>query len=182
MWNDWKVEKRRQAEFEQLKALDASRQVPANPSATDSMGTRDLFLDTLTKIGCQYTLGEGEDKQIYFAYQGEHFIASASNDSYYVHIWDLAWERVELYDIDEISRMRKAINESNFNVAATTVFTIDEEEKQMIVHCKNTIPFVYSMPNIETYLKVELNSFFRAHQLVATEMDKLRVKEESVKN
>ena len=44
-------------------------------------GTRDLFLETLSKIGCQYELGEGEEDsdKIYFAYQGENFTASASN-------------------------------------------------------------------------------------------------------
>ncbi len=40
-------------------------------------GTKDLFLETLTKIGCQYKLGEDEDDKdsIYFAFQGENFVA-----------------------------------------------------------------------------------------------------------
>ena len=38
-------------------------------------GTRELFLETLTKIGCQYEFSEEEnDDRIFFAYQGEHFI------------------------------------------------------------------------------------------------------------
>ena len=39
-------------------------------------GSRELFLETLSKIGCQYELGEGEDDsdKIYFAYQGENFV------------------------------------------------------------------------------------------------------------
>ena len=41
------------------------------------MGTRDLFLETLTKIGCQYEIEEGEDIEegdIRFGYQGEYFV------------------------------------------------------------------------------------------------------------
>ncbi len=36
--------------------------------------TRSLFLDTLTKIGCQYQLGEDDDTRIFFDYQGESFL------------------------------------------------------------------------------------------------------------
>ena len=36
-------------------------------------GTRDLFLETLTKIGCQYEIDE-EDDRILFAYQCEFLI------------------------------------------------------------------------------------------------------------
>lgn len=35
--------------------------------------TRSLFLDTLTKIGCQYQLGEDDDTRFFFDYQGESF-------------------------------------------------------------------------------------------------------------
>lgn len=67
-------------------------------------GTRDLFLEILTKIGCQYNLAEEEgDNRILFAYQGEKFVVDASNDNRYIHIWDTYWEHVELYDIDEFT-------------------------------------------------------------------------------
>ena len=141
-------------------------------------GTRDLFLETLTKIGCQYQLGEGEDDHIYFAYQGEHFTAGTTNDSVYVQLWDTYWGHVELYDIDEVSRLRKAINKTNLNTAVTTVYTIDEDGKNMDVHSKTTIPFLSTMGDLDTYLKVELNEFFRAHQGVGVEMNKLREKEQ----
>lgn len=77
-------------------------------------GVRDLFLETLTKIGCQYEFGEVEDDDlIYFSYQGEHFFADAKNDNWYVQIYDIYWYHVGLYDIDEFARLKKVINESN---------------------------------------------------------------------
>ena len=139
-------------------------------------GTRDLFLETLSKIGCQYELGEGEEDsdKIYFAYQGENFTASASNDGWYVHLWDTYWDHVELYDIDEFARLKKAINMSNLNCATMTVYTIDEAGSNVDVHCKSVIPFIPQIPELENYLRGELNDFFRAHQLVGNEMEKQR--------
>jgi hypothetical protein len=178
MWNDRQENKRMKLEAEQKKIL-ASAQVPNNSSEITKIGTRDLFLNTLTKIGCQYQLGEGDDNRIFFAYQGENFFADTTNDIMYVHLWDTHWGHVELYDIDEVSRLRKAINTSNLNTAITTVFTIDEDGNNMDVHSKSTIPFISSMPNLEDYLKVELNEFFRSHQMVGTEMRKLREQEQN---
>jgi len=177
MWNDRQENKRMREEMEQRQAL-ASQQV-LDKSVENKKGARDLFLDILTNIGCQYQLGEDDDTRIFFAYQGEHFFADTTNDIMYVHLWDTHWGHVDLCDIDEVSRLRKAINTSNLNTAVTTVFTIDEEGKNMDVHSKSTIPFISSMPNLEDYLKVELNEFFRSHQMVGTEMHKLREQEQN---
>ena len=181
VWNDWKEGKLRKKEFEQKQALIALQQkapVSTNPPGK-AVGARDLFLDTLTKIGCQYQLGEGEDNRIFFAYQGEHFFADTTNETNYVHLWDTHWGHVELYDIDEVSRLRKAINTSNLKTSVTTIFTIDEDGKNMDVHSKSTIPFMSSMPDLDDYLRVELNDFFRAHQVVGNEMHKLRENEQN---
>jgi hypothetical protein len=177
MWNDRQENKRMREEMEQRQALD-SQQV-LNKSVENKKGARDLFLDILTNIGCQYQLGEDDDTRIFFAYQGEHFFADTTNDIMYVHLWDTHWGHVDLCDIDEVSRLRKAINTSNLNTAVTTVFTIDEEGKNMDVHSKSTIPFISSMLNLEDYLKVELNEFFRSHQMVGTEIHKLREQEQN---
>lgn len=143
------------------------------------IGTRDLFIEVLTKIGCQYQLGEGDDTRIFFAFQGENMFADASDESLYVVVWDTYWEHVELYDIDEVSKMRKAINNSNLNSSVTTVYTIDKEGSSMDVHSRSMFAFVPQMPSIENYLKAELGKFFRAHQLVGNEMQKLRAEEQN---
>ena len=149
----------------------------------ETKGTRDLFMETLTKIGCQYELAEEEgDNRIFFAYQGEHFFADTTNELRYVHLWDTHWGHVELYDIDEFTRLKKAINGSNLNNSVTTVYTIDEDGKNVNVHSKSIILFVSQIPDLEDYLRLELNEFFRAHQYVGTEMAKLREKEEAVRS
>ena len=142
-------------------------------------GARDLFLKTLTKIGCQYELSEEESDRIFFAYQGENFIVDARNDWHFIHIWDTYWGKIELYDIDESSRLRRAINTANLNNAVMTVYTIDEEGKTMDVHCKRNILFIPEIPKIDQYLRLELSEFFRAHQIVGNEMARLREQEKA---
>ena len=144
----------------------------------EEKGARDLLLETLTKIGCQYELAEEEgDNRIFFAYQGEHFMVGATNESCYIHIYDAHWGHVELYDIDEFARLKKAINDSNLNNSVTTVYTIDEAGSNVDVHSKSVILFIPQIPYIEDYLKSELNKFFHAHHYVGNEMARLRENE-----
>ena len=146
----------------------------------NNKGTRDLFLETLTKIGCQYEFAEEEgDDRIFFAYQGEHFFVNATNEGWYIHIYDTHWGHVELYDIEEFARLKKAINGSNLNNSVMTIYTIDEAGSSVDVHCKSTILFIPQIPRIEDYLRLELNEFFRAHQYVGNEMARLRESEKS---
>ena len=147
-------------------------------SEEKSKGARDLFLETLTKIGCQYEI-DPEDGTISFGYQGENFVANATNEGWYVRVWDTFWGHVELYDINEFSRLRKAVNHANLNCATMTVYTINEEKMTVDVHCKSAFPFIPQMPNLEDYLRSELSDFFIAHRAVGNEMAKLRDQDEN---
>lgn len=143
-------------------------------------GTRSLFLETLTKIGCQYEFSEKEgDDRIFFAYQGEHFFVNATDEGWYIHIYDPLWFHVELYDIDDLARLKKAINSANLNNSVMTIYTIDEAGGTVDVHCKSTILFVPQIPRLEDYLKLELTEFFRAHHYVNNEMERLRENEKT---
>lgn len=182
--SNWWDNRREEKDSQRMIAMNqdaAARQIMndtlerSKNSMEQTKGTKDLFLETLSKIGCQYELGEGEDDdKIFFAYQGENFTASANNEGWYVHIWDTYWDEVELYNIDEFARLKKAINLSNLNCATTTVYTIDEAGSNVDVHCKSVILFIPQIPELENYLRMELNDFFRAHQFVGNEMQKQR--------
>ena len=73
-----------------------------------------------------------------------------------------------------IGGLKKAINLSNLNCATTTVYTIDETGSNVDVHSKAVILFIPQIPEIENYLRGELNDFFRAHQFVGNEMAEQR--------
>ena len=143
----------------------------------EKKGTRDLFLETLTQIGCQYEVGEGDNGDITFAYQGECFLVRTSNSIRFVHIYDTHWGHIELYDIDEISMLKKAINESNLENSVTAVYTVDKAGGTIDVHCKSVILFIQEIPDISEYLRLELNEFFRVHEKINLEMAKQREQE-----
>jgi hypothetical protein len=81
---------------------------------------------------------------------------------------------VELYDVDEFTRLKKAVNEANLRHSVTTVYTIDEAGSNVDVHCKSVILFIPEIPAIEEYLRLELNDYFRVHETINLEMAKLR--------
>lgn len=183
-WDKWKEAKKAQEAAALSQATGEECVKNDNKTKTiedmeEKEGSRDLFLKTLTKIGCQYELSEEESDRIFFAYQGENFIVDARNDWHFIHIWDTYWGKIELYDIDESSRLRRAINTANLNNAVMTVYTIDEEGKTMDVHCKRNILFIPEIPEIDQYLRLELSEFFRAHQIVGNEMARLREQEKA---
>lgn len=135
-----------------------------------------LFIDTLEGIGCQYQHGEDDDIRIFFDYQGESFFAEIYAEIFYVyHIWDTHWCQVELSNIGEMSRLRKAINRSNFSTGVTTEYSIDDDTKTTIVYSKLVIGVTssMSMPALWADLQDELNEFFRAHHIIEEEMHKL---------
>lgn len=143
-----------------------------NNNMVERKGTRDLFLDTLTRIGCQYELGEGDD--IIFGYQGEQFLVKANNNNHFIHIYDTYWGHVELYNVEDLSRLKKAINVSNLSNSVTAVYTVNEAGGTVDVHSKMAILFISEIPAIDDYLRMELNEFFRAHETISIEMTKQR--------
>lgn len=168
--------------FAQLMAKDDKNEKgDNNDNDSKTMRTRDLFLETLTKMGCQYTVDEEDECRYYFAYQGENFAVDMSNDRMYVQLWDMFWASVELYDIDKFARLKKVINESNLRFATTTIYTVNEAGSTVDVHCKSVVYFAPSIPDIETYLRTELGDYFHVHQFVNTEMAKLKEQEEATK-
>lgn len=148
-----------------------------NMEKEEKKGTMDLFLETLTALGCQYEIDD--DNEINFAYQGEYFVVRASNDNKYIQIYDMRWMHVELYDIDEITRLKKAINESNIKNSVVTVYTINESGNTVDVHCKSVIYFDSVIPNVIDYLHIELAEYFNVHQMILLEMAKLRDQEQA---
>ena len=160
---------------------DMNNQQEPNMVGTDQMvmrNARDFFLDILSKIGCQYEIDEDNDA-IIFAYQGEYFQVYARDESPFVTLYDTHWAHIELCDIDEFARLQKTINQSNINNSVITVYTIDEAGGNVDVHCKSVVLFIPELPNIADYLRLELGEFFRVHNSISAEMEKLRKAEQA---
>lgn len=171
-------ERKQEQTMEQTTDNDNMEQTTSN--LTQTIGTRDLFLETLTKIGCQYELsGEENDNRIFFAYQGEHLFADAQNDARFVHVYDPNWGQVELYEIEKFANLKKVINEANMNYYTTTFYTINEAGSTADVHSRVSFLFIPEIPQIDDYLRSVLDNFFRVHQFIGSELAKLEALEES---
>ena len=160
---------------------DMNNQQEPNMVGTDQMvmrNARDFFLDILSKIGCQYEIDEDNDA-IIFAYQGEYFQVYARDESPFVTLYNTHWAHIELCDIDEFARLQKTINQSNINNSVITVYTIDEAGGNVDVHCKSVVLFIPELPSIADYLRLELGEFFRVHNSIGAEMEKLRKAEQA---
>lgn len=136
--------------------------------------TKDLFIETLTKMGCLYEIDEDEDTIIRFAYQGKWFTAHAPNDKSDVYLWEFSWKTAALEDIDEVSRIRKTINEVNWDNCITTVFTVEDETRTIEVHSQAVILFIPQIPDLEDHLVSYLQSFFYTYEKFGLELAKLR--------
>lgn len=161
----------RMKKVQRWKEIDAIGKVE-HTVVNEITGSRDLFLDTLTKMGCPYQVDE-EDNSICFEYYGCTFYAEADNEQPYVNIYYYSWGEMDLEDVEDIGEtaaIRKAINEANWRNRVITVFTIDKEEKTMYVHGREEFLFIPEIPDLVNYLKTELSRFFRTEYSVRTEL------------
>lgn len=137
--------------------------------------TRNLVISTLKEIGC---LPEVDDKdRICFKYQGEEFFIDADNNYQFITLWDTWWLCIDL-DNTNVEHLKEAINLGNINTIVSTVYTIDEDNKQMGIHCKAIIVFTPSITNRGDYLKTILNDCFKAHDLLKERFIRLNFKQE----
>lgn len=134
------------------------------------IGTRDLLMRTLMEMGCQYKIDE--DQNIFFRYQGENFFANVSDDCSFINIWDCWWLQCELHDVERLSQIKYAINESNYRTNTMTFYNVDDEETCIWVHSKKNILFIPQIPDIEGYFRAMLDEFFSVHRFVFLEVEK----------
>lgn len=183
-WWDNKKNKKKQMHEVALNQDIAARQIindSLEKSKTDMVETkrtRDLFLETLAKIGCQYEIDE--DGQIRFMWQGGHFAADAHNDCAFVVVWYLYWAEYELYDIDTLARVKRVINDANISYNINVMYSVDEAGSTFHVHSKKQFTLVPQMPCIEEYLQTILGMFFQVRHYIESELEKKKNGEERV--
>ena len=148
-------------------------------SMEEIIGTRDLVFQTLRRIGCEYR--EEEDNRILFRYQGEPFLIIATNDSYFIEVYNNWWYSLSINcEVEEFARLQKVINYINAFVTCTVLYIIHKELEQIGVHTKKSVLFIPQIPEIELYLVSVLDDFFKTQRLFITELEKYKVREEQL--
>lgn len=144
---------------------------------TEDNKTRNLVVKTLKEIGCQPKIDDKD--RIVFKYQGEEFFIDADNNYQFITLWDVWWLCVDL-DNANVEYLKETINSNNMDTIVSTFYTIDEDSKQMGVHCK--VIFTPSIVDKESYLKTMLNDCFKAHNLLKEQFIRLNFKQEKHDN
>ena len=140
----------------------------------ETISTRQLALKTIENIGSkpEYT----EEGRIQFEYQGVIFLMEATNDCAFVNlIWPWC-HHFSKFDIEEFARVRQVVNEINLRESVSVVYTISDSD-DVALHIKKHFLLVPQIPEVEEYLRMILNSFFRTARMLELEIEKCRMQE-----
>ena len=138
------------------------------------ISTRQLVLNTIEHIGSEpkYT----EEGRIQFEYQGVIFLMEAANDCMFVNlIWPWC-HSFSKFDIDEFARVRQIVNDVNLRETLSVIYSITDSD-DVALHIKKHFLFISQIPQLEEYLKMILNSFFRTARILELEIEKCRMQE-----
>ena len=80
------------------------------------------------------------------------------------------------FDIDEFARVRQVVNDINARGTASVFYGITDSD-DVAVHIKKNFLFVPQIPNLEEYLRLMLDSFFRTARTLDLEIEKCRLQE-----
>ena len=132
--------------------------------------TRDLCIELLKQLNCEVSVAEEDENRLCFQDQGELFVIDASNESFFIDIWDPRWYIVPLDDLEQMSNVRKAINTINNYSGTTIVYSIEEEGQKFVLHSKRQCILTKEIPHVKEYLMALLNDFFTVHNRLREEI------------
>lgn len=150
-----------------------------NMEENQNLSTRDLCAEVLRKLNCDVQFDEENEYNMYFTYQGENFSVDTWENGLMITIWDTWWGTVDLDDLDDVSRVRKAINTINVRQNLTLMYSIDEKSQKFAVHTKRQCLLIPQIPQIENYMAAMLTGFFDVQRSFKEEYDRLRLEEEA---
>ena len=143
------------------------------------LSTRDLCAEVLRKLNCDVQFDDENEYNMHFSYQGENFSVETWEDGLMITIWDTWWGTVDLDNLDDVSRVRKAINTINVRQGFTLMYSIDEKSQKFAVHTKRQCLLIPQIPQIENYMVAMLTGFFDVQRSFKEEYDRLRLEEKA---
>ena len=153
---------------------EASADILQEEKQEEPPHTKDLCIELLKQLNCEVFVSEEEENRLDFKYQGEHFIIDATNESFFINIWDPGWYVVPLDDLEQMSNVRKAVNTINNYSGTTIVYYIEEEGQKFILHSKRQCILPKDLPHVKEYLRALLDDFFTAQNKLREEIVPLR--------
>lgn len=140
--------------------------------------TKDLCIHLLRQINCEVIINEEDENRLEFSYQGWNFCIDTSDECPFINIWDFGWATADLDNLEEVSMMRRVVNDININSVETVLYTIDEENNRMIIHSKKHALLISNIPNTKGYLMSLFDDFFAIHHRFRDRLHDLQAQEE----
>lgn len=150
---------------------EASADILQEEKQEEPPHTKDLCIELLKQLNCEVFVSEEEENRLEFKYQGEHFIIDATNESFFINIWDPGWYVVPLDDLEQMSNVRKAVNTINNYSGTTIVYYIEEEGQKFILHSKRQCILPKDLPHVKEYLRALLDDFFAVQKWLSKEIE-----------
>lgn len=166
--------------FQRIAQTQTAKHTPSNkfiethqtPPPREELETKELLLQTLSRLGCPWKTDPENESNIIVGYQEETFLISTEEDSHWIIIILWGWGVFNPDDIEYFARMRQAINEANLRFKVGTFYYINKEEKSGILHSKTEVLFLQQIPYPDLYLKRFFDQFIQAKMFVLNEMQK----------
>ena len=146
----------------------AKKKMDELSSVPEYKAMKEMVRECLEELGCKCS--DGEDGEIEFMFQGRDFYVELEEGHHYIDINQYCWKRVLLENVEEVERLKHAVNYANTRSSITTVYFIDDEEKYIKIYYKTCILYRPMISNLKDHLEIRLNNFFLANDLVNTEM------------
>ena len=141
---------------------------------SEILGTKDLAYKLLKEMAAKPQ--ETEEGRIKFEYQGIFFLMEAINECKFVNLIWPWFHSFSKFDIDEFARVRQVVNDINTKGTVSVIYGITDSD-DVAVHIKKNLLLVPQIPDLEDYMKLTLDSFFRTARTLDIEIEKCRFQE-----
>jgi hypothetical protein len=141
----------------------------------DNFHTRDLFIETLDKLGGQYLIRSevSTEYDIKFKFSECKFMAYATNDSYDVDIWYPNWYSIDLGDDETCDYIKNLVNDLNYVCKSKFFYTTHKDDNLLRLHSSISFQLLPNIPNIEEYVSGKLNQIISDQQWFIQKMESL---------
>ena len=139
------------------------------------LNTKELVIDTLKKIGCKPE--EDDDGRLHIDYQEGYFVILCSDTSTWICVDFPFWYECSTYDIDQFSRMQKAVNEANRRGLCNVYYAVNKETETVYLHSTIFLLFVPQIPRLDDYLRAAFIDLFKSRYFVYNEIKEIELKE-----
>ena len=146
------------------------RAIEENETEWEEIGTEELVIAVLKKIGCQPETNE--EGHIVFKYQGDDFYIAVEDEARFIMIWNPWWASISIEN-PALPYLKEIVNLVNVESLVTTIYTADEDEKNVGLHSKCHTLFTPKEGPLDEYLKAMLDHFFITHDSIKENLQQL---------